>query len=840
MATCEEKVTLAYQKEVSAIEADAQEGVNKLLEAYSPNTRLQAQMNGFTELGANLNPKIIGKRPFGSKFAEYLQGVHTYLVNSDSMAVRGVASELFEAPQGGTSLKETASIDSFVFQQNMRAATRGRFGEGLEDYAAELGYTGLRREKQMLNTKFVNDFKKMVYLETKKPNSYSSEAVKKAAQGYRDLYAKGLEIRKASGESGFQNVANDPNYTPTIYNNANIHNAVAKSGRSNVVNAIARAYELGGDGTFKLNRDSAVAIAEATVERNLNRNLTMGDAMRTLTNTDLDKVMEDLRKAGLSEEDIEAFLNTSTARETNKNMSARARRSFNPDVSVSHNGVKMVDLLETDVEKLGEMYTRDAAGSAAMAKHGFANYADAKFFLADLEKTLINQGMTVKQANKEVGMLNRGIDLIYGKSVDEGNREFLQGVSTLREITSLVRLSSNGMASFPEMARATVNRGLGSTMEAVPSIRELIAGSKHLRGGKLSGKYDDPFYDMVDTVMGYAGDDYALDFRGIAADNLEEIGDSKLTGLMQTALAKGQRLQSFTSGFRAIQGGGEKLSARAMMRRYVQDVSGNTNKNFSKLEIAEAGWGDDGFYDSLLAYGQRNLKEVEHGGRAIEVVDFSNMPPDMFHRMQVGMYRTMKREMQGQFVGDTSIAMNTWLGKLLSQFRTFSIASFEKQLLRDLNHAPAQGFQMFMVSSGLAAVAHTAGVVTNSVGRTDRSQYIERNMSGANFTFGVVNRSGQLASVGIGADVLATFGLIPDELMASPSSIGYRGLSGSSVPVLGLVGDVKDTVKKTGELLSGDITPSKYVNQVQKIAPFGKTFGVNQGLNALESALEDN
>ena len=108
-------------------------------------------------------------------------------------------------------------------------------------------------------------------------------------------------------------------------------------------------------------------------------------------------------------------------------------------------------------------------------------------------------------------------------------------------------------------------------------------------------------------------------------------------------------------------------------------------------------------------------------------------------------------------------------------------------------------------------------------------------MTGKNAVIGVVNRMGQLASWGIGQDMLATMGVLPDYLLGSPGEYGARALTTGSVPTLGLITDAGQGMKAIPDLIKGKADTSDTLKEIQDVLPFAKAIGINQGFNYLKS-----
>jgi len=790
--------------------------------------KAEDNIDRFAHDGANMPEDLRGKRIL-PKFTKHIQSIQTRLSNSDNMAIRGFAYHLFEAPQGGAAAEITAAARVHNNNTIIRSVMRNRLNEGLEEWGAN---QGISLYKTLMRRENFNSYHKKVILEVKYPGTFTDTGIVKGAEGVRAQLKEAGRIRKDAGEAGFDNIDLDANYAPTVINEGLVKSATLKHGEAKVISVLSKSYQ---EGKHLLKPELADRIAEGYVKRSLNNTLTMKDVIAESTNKDVDSMIKGLQEAGVDEDVIQDYLDTTMQKEINSQLSDRAKFSLFPDLRTEFNGLKMVDLIESDLPRLLESYTRSASGGAAFAKLGFSTRGQVMGFLTDLEKQSNNLGLNQTNIAEEIQVLRDGVDLLYGRSVNkDAHSPFVRNLGRLRDLTSFLRLQSVGIASIPEGARITANRGLKNVIENVPDLGIGIKGTKNLReGGKYSGQFKRTDLRELEEVMGYVGEDHVLYPNGLRVDNLEEAGfDKSLGAMMDNALAQGKRIQEITSAFRLVQGTGEKLAARSLGGQIKKWVDG-AGDALSEANIKDAGWFEDDFLDDLKVWMTKNKATDIHNGKDIRLFNFGKMPAEMQERLQVGMHRLVRRDMQRPFIGEAPVMMHKWLGQTLTQFRSFSLLSLEKQLIHDIRHDRIAGATIALHSAFLGFLGLTINTLNRGIGREDADEFIKNNLTGTNAVLGVFNRMGQTASVGIGLDFLATLGALPEEISA-PGHTGYRGLSSSSIPLVGLASDVKDVGVDLVDILKGDGAAGRTIRDIQQVVPFAKTVGINQAFNAIE------
>jgi len=791
---------------------------------YTLDQKAQMDLARFAYDGGKVPEDLRGVQLPG--FTKAIQGIQTRLSNSADMAIRGLTYHLFEAPQGGSAAKFTAAARVKNYTTQIRSAMRNRLDEGLDEWADGQGISKLNARLKPEN---FMAYHKMVMQEVKRPGTYNAPPIIRGAEGVREQLKTAGEIRQGAGEAGFENIDLDRNYVPIIMNETLVKSALVQHGEAKVVDTISLGYQ---QGRFKLNKKLADRVADGYVQRAKDHTLSMRDYVRTATDTDAERLARDLEAAGVEKDIIDDFLDSTTNRELREHMSNRAKKSLEPDLGAELNGLKMIDLVDTELPKLLEAYTKDSAGGAAMAKLGFTTKSQVMDFLTNVEKAATNNGLNPAQIAKEIQILRDGIDMLYGRSINpDAHSPLVRNIGRLRDLTGFLRLQAVGISSIPEIARVTTQRSIRGVLEHCPDLGIGLSGTKHLReGGKYSGHFKRSDLDELEAIMGYVGEDHVLYPNGLRVDNIEESGMyGSLGSMVDNMLERGKRVQEVLSAFRLVQGGGEKLAARSLGGQIKKWVDG-VGDALSDSNIRDAGW-HDGFLDEVKEWMTANPATDIHNKKEIRLFNFGQMPAEMQERLQVGMHRLVSRDMQRPLVGETPTFMHKWLGQTMTQFRSFSLLSLEKQLIHDVRGDRMAGAIIALQSAFMSYAALTISALNSEVGKSDADERIKKRLTGMNAVIGTFNKMGQVASVGIGFDLLATLGALPDDMMAAPGQTGYRGLSSSSVPVVGLAGDVLDVAKDIPGMLKGEVEGNRTLKDIQTITPFMKTIGINQAMN---------
>ncbi|WP_206536952.1 hypothetical protein, partial [Salmonella enterica] len=183
----------------------------------------------------------------------------------------------------------------------------------------------------------------------------------------------------------------------------------------------------------------------------------------------------------------------------------------------------------------------------------------------------------------------------------------------------------------------------------------------------------------------------------------------------------GSRINTWLSGFKAIQGGSEKIVARSINKRLKQHLMGE--RELPKRDLEEVGL-DEATMKRLKRHFDENPMYADYNGEKVRMMNFDAMEPDLRETVGVAVRRMSGRLIQRNFIGDEGIWMNKWWGKALTQFKSFSIVSIEKQLIHDLRGDKIQAAQIMAWSSLLGFASYATQMQMQAIGREDRDKFL--------------------------------------------------------------------------------------------------------------------
>lgn len=774
------------------------------------------------------NTKIVSGK---SKVAKMFQSAFATLASSENEAFAGLAGRLLENPQGNSFATKTASILSEYYGRLMRSAGKNRYNDGFRAYLKEQGHNPV---KGHLNKDIQDDFDRQIYSAITEPDGNYSKAVQDAANGISDQLEVALKLRKEAGEAGFEHVESARDYLPIIYDGTKMIKAINKHGKTAVENVLTNGYMFG---KFRLKQATARKIAQMQIIRTADATLSSRVSFdRVVSAGEQKRFLDELRQAGVPESDIESFVLDKEVRSLVDNASSRSKLSLGVNTSMEYNGLKVSDLLNQNVPELVENYMKEAAAGAALARKGFPTKQSVLDAIDLSERSGRNYGLPPKDMKEQADMLRQTVDLLYGHSLDANpSAGHVVAARRMRDYTALIRLGNLGFAQIPEVARAMAHLGVGTVLKSIPAVHGL-------RGRIATQSLKEPELREMEELLGYVGEDHMLTGWSVRHDEFGENPDvaSRFGDMADRAMAAGARMNSVMSGFRSVQGSLEKITTRGLAKRLKDHLEGV--KSMPESALKEAGF-DGEFMASLKDFYHKNPASEGFNGRQVRKLNIEKMPDDMREKLGVGITRMSGRIIQRNFVGETSTWMNTYIGKMFTQFKSFSIVSAEKQLIHDMRGDKVKAAQTFLLSSMAAYATYMVQSGLQSLGRDNPEEYLNKKLDPKAVGFGIFNKMPQTASISLVGDMFAGMGMMPDSWMGSYGTGGFQPAHsvGDVIPSVGAAGDGLDVIRSMANYVKGDdsLSDRQLADKIRRAVPLMGAIGVGQLSKAAVNTLED-
>jgi len=567
-----------------------------------------------------------------------------------------------------------------------------------------------------------------------------------------------LDIVAQTGREGWSDIAGRrvPNYIPHVHSPSKVMRAIDEYGQDGVEQVFANALrDMKGDLGDKLfTRMIKRIVAKISNARYYGQESDLGRAFQG-SNTAV--IREFLEGLDLTEEQVQAILNKiqkGSGNTLDPNAKNRLPIQLNERIDLKNNktgtidSLSVKDLTDRSLTRLLKRYNQQVLGAAAMARFGnFKNNKEYLDFLKDV-KERGEANPKYKNIYRDVENIEVVVSSLTGKqSPLERNGDpngFGRRMARLAQDYNFLRLFGQvGFAQGAELYQAVSEVGLKTFFQANPAFKDIIG---KLRAGEV--KFDDEILEELRSQGVPVGLDKFMHSPVGRLDNELDIPlDSTGSRLdsVELASAKAKRFVSDISFLNPMTMYTQIIAGRGLALKISNNVNElikthKTTKIFNKLSKGDQiryryfGWNEKEFNSIADQISKHSVyKDGKYQG-----IGLDDWTPDARSHYSIGMQRFIDRVVQRNDVG----VMNRWFtsdyARILTQFRTFTLGSYTKQLMNRLYVlAETRGkdfhtYSAFMASMIGAVQFYAVQSYINSFGRSDQKQYLEKRLSPEN------------------------------------------------------------------------------------------------------------
>jgi hypothetical protein len=391
------------------------------------------------------------------------------------------------------------------------------------------------------------------------------------------------------------------------------------------------------------------------------------------------------------------------------------------------------------------MYNSQVLGSAAMARFGnFKNHKEYKNFLMKLETRSKDFSKYTKFYRDKENIETIVASLTGRQSpLEKGgdpNGFMRRGARLIQDYNFLRLFGQVGFAQGAELYTGISEIGLKTFFKANPAFKDIM---NKLKAGEI--KFNDPLLEELRSQGLPVGLDKFMHTPTGRFDNDIELPLGQSGGFwdnVELLFNKGKRfvadvsfLNPMTMYTQIIVGRGMALKISDIVNDYTKKF--NTTKIYDKLSKGDQvrfkmlGWNELEF--NRIA-NQIQKHSVYKDGK-YQAIGLEQWSPEARANYNVGMQRFIDNIVQRNDVG----SMNRWFTsdytRMVTQFRTFTLGSYTKQLMKRLYVLSETGskdyhtYATFMASMVGAAQFYAVQSYINSFGRSDRKEYLEKRLS---------------------------------------------------------------------------------------------------------------
>lgn len=563
-----------------------------------------------------------------------------------------------------------------------------------------------------------------------------------------------LDGRQLRPLRGFEGKGRNDFYVPRMFDLGAVHNALSKFGHATLVKFMAR-------GVMAVNKEISEEAAEKFMRGYLRKlhGMSAGEvqgAHRAFSGEDLDGLKAHLMDGtDLSELEIDQMIAHMKPQPGDGASRHGKQRAFYDEqfseVLPTRNGgreaFRISDLFINDADRLMRSYMRTMSGRIAMARLQIRNPkwtpgdAADEFFVNGITsdgewKTLMDKviavgdEMGIKAAKnvKDVERMNWAYDTIVGRRHEGG--AWNQALRMARDYNFLRVMGQVGWAQISEFKNTVGHLGVKAAFTNMPSFRSMWRNA-------MTGKLDDATADEIENIMG-VGTDWVRHTShrrmDVFENPMDDFANPWLKGVDDFQQGA-KRVVSAASGMAPINTLLQRWTGRAIYNHFAMLAQGRIKVNPRRLEAL----GLDAEMAERISESIRQHAKFE--GKNVRSMNLDKWADrEAVSAFKLGAFRLSRTIIQENDIGGMAMWMSKPLARTFLQFRSFMLQAYTKQFLQGINFRDTGTAVSFIGSTVAAAMVYVARTHANSIGRSDREEYLKKRLELGNIvTAGVQN-----------------------------------------------------------------------------------------------------
>ncbi|MBN9020038.1 MAG: DUF882 domain-containing protein [Rhizobiales bacterium] len=288
-----------------------------------------------------------------------------------------------------------------------------------------------------------------------------------------------------------------------------------------------------------------------------------------------------------------------------------------------------------------------------------------------------------------------------------------------------------GLAQVGEMMGVTTQFGLKAAMDGMPSFRAFMRDAR-------TGELKDEFAREIEQLSGFGVDFFRDGFRHFedgAGTVINRSTQGKAFNKAEDILHSGKRITNVVSGMAAVDTFSRRWAAGAAAMKIVNAAmdTGRKASHLLNMDRMRALGIDEPMAERIFRQIRKHSSKeaVEGSGkRSYAAGNFDRWDDkEAFAHFRTAVWRWSRLAIQENFQGQSNRFLGHWTGRTIFQFRTFMLGAHTTQLLRNLHIRDFSGFSTWLLTSLTGAMVYAAQTHLNSIGRSDRKEFLEERLS---------------------------------------------------------------------------------------------------------------
>lgn len=600
--------------------------------------------------------KSIGMQEFASKMIFSTDNKMSY-IGTHILETGAGFSGKFDRPASAALIKDS------IYTRNVGNLNRA-YVDNIQGWAMQQGVGTYKRWKAAWEGGKVNDVAKAFHREVFKHQEMLQMGKKPAANEFIEKYVK--QLNKTNDElfngridanvKGFDAERRIPNYIPHVWKKVKVAEVIRRHGENVVLELITKSIE-------SAKRHGKIADATSTrelAERQLNWINGLGDSM--------EHAGGDL-------------------------ISGRAKSRIPLDFSVDHNGLHMVDLIDTDLPSVMDSYIQRAGADIGISKATGGLIRSEGDFVKYLTPDSAEGKLLAQDAK----------DMLYGRPTRQGMSPEMR---SMMDIVTIQQMGGIGVAQLAETG--TMAQRLIVNYVSQPEIAKKLWKAAGVSTNDKGILHQIRSIAAINDNMEYINRYSVNNIDQAQIDELSAYRAASIDAVDKVTLgaykAQFGRLLGSLSGVNAVQ----KAQSRLLQASFSVDIA--RAAKFGKGTSTEARLIDLGLKADSKAFEQiRKYVEFDADGFP-ENFNFDKWDKDGLDQFVYAMNREEAQLMPRVMAGELPVFMNKPIWQAIMQFRKTPLAFMSKGAQRNMQFADREAVVGTVLNSLTAGVTRYAKV----------------------------------------------------------------------------------------------------------------------------------
>jgi hypothetical protein len=635
------------------------------------------------------------------------------LTRSGSVVAQRLAYDLMESAGGIVRNNRSASMLKEHYEKQLLGAFLPAYDDALKAYARDKGHTWYER---MTNPAIRDAFNHEVLYElngrafdpagtVRTPHP----AVKLAADAHDNWSKLDIEIGRGRPNEGaikgYEKLKAYSGYASQKWGSEKIEKLI-RDGRSpkDISKAIAEVYRLQHSG---MKPADASVWADAVVRRARATGLGSDTSLIGMLQADGRGFLEQLLKDNnMPAQEVNGLIDRLTGAAAERGQAGHTKGRIDVDMRhVASNGIRMIDLFDTDLVRTVSRRARGTSGNAALARKGISSKMDR----ADIIEAILQEQHA--RGPSHSGARNVGEKISDFVQEDKHlTHEDLNHLFSYFDAGPLAGGLSPLYSNIKKLTNLSLLNGLGLTQLGETGASIAAVGIDRWwdhAGAALKGAANDPKSELVKELKHMSilvpeerlfRDDLNLDL------NVKGNVQSELAMQVNNTLSQGQRLQGYVSGYYAVRNFQQRVAVTSAADKIMTNMKG-LRDDLSIARAEDIGL-DQKTYARIQKYATDGTVEFKDG--VLYKLNFDKWDPSVVEDFALSLNRHVNQVVQKTMIGEGNILFHKdGIANLFFHLKSFPMLALEKQTLRHAKIADGEGLYTFFAGLATAAVAYS-------------------------------------------------------------------------------------------------------------------------------------